>query len=114
MVVDHPLREGLDVRIRRLVESHAAELYLRHVLECDVTHEVVVAQVRTGPARPDGARASRGLFRRGRLRTFRLRAAADDDGDGGDRDPQQSSASHRILPTPQAGIVPQPIAVQEK
>ena len=43
--------------------------------------------------------AFRGPFRRGRLRTLRLRATTDDDGDGGDRDSEQSSASHRILPS---------------
>src|SRR5258706_10654262 len=55
-----------------LVEGHAAELYRRHSLDCDVMHEVVVASyIRTGPACP-GARVSRGLFRRGRLSTFRF------------------------------------------
>jgi hypothetical protein len=107
MVVDHPLRERLDVKIRGLGEGHAAELYLRHVLDCDVTHKgAVTLHVRTGPARADGAWACPGLFRRGRLRTFRLRAAAEDEGDGSYRDPQQSSAFHRILATPQAGVVP--------
>ena len=68
MVVDHPLREGLDVRICRLVESHAAELYLRHVLECDVTHELVVAsgshrprRSRRRPRRPAGCSGEGGF-----------------------------------------------------
>src|SRR5688572_3190091 len=104
MILDHYLCKGLYVRARRLVESHAAELDLRHVLEGDVTHEVVVVlQVRPGSARADCGRF--------RLRAFRLRAAADDD--GSECLTQEPSATHRILPR-ERGFVPQRIAVQEK
>jgi hypothetical protein len=68
MVVDHPLREGLDVGIRRSLEGHTTELYRRNILQGDIAHELTVAQVRTGPARAYRARRSPGLFRCGRLR----------------------------------------------
>src|SRR5688572_22305090 len=100
MFVDHPLCEGLDIKTRGVVESHATELYLGHVLDRDVTHEVAVAlHVRTGPAGADGARASPGPFRRGRLRTFGVRTAGDDNAEGSHRKPRPSCASHRILPS---------------
>ena len=69
--------------------------------------EVVVAShVRTGPARANCTRAPPGLFRRGRLRTFRLRTAADDRDDGSHGEPQQSSASDLISLHHRPGVVP--------
>ena len=115
MVVDHHLCEGFDLGARRLVESHAAELDLRHVLACHVMHKLAVAlQVRAGPARADcGAAFCRRLGLR-RLRTFGVRAAADDDDDGSDGHPQQTGALHQILPFTQMARVPTLAVVQRE
>src|SRR5262245_4279398 len=101
MVVDHSLREELDVVARRLVESHTAELDLSHVHGCGVMHKLTIAlQVGTGSACADRGWPLRRLCRRLRpiaLRAFRLRAAADED-DGREGCTQQTSALHHILP----------------